>query len=128
MEKVLNQILEKLNNIESEQKEQSKKLTNLDSKVSNLDNKVTGIEAKQKGQDKKLGSIETRVMGMEKTLNYHSEMFGALIHAQETQKAQLDKLEIGLAKLSGEQQKSFETLINMYGRHEFEITQLKQVK
>jgi predicted nucleic acid-binding Zn-ribbon protein len=121
LEKVLNQILEKLNNIESEQKEQGKKLTNLDSKVSNLDSKVTNMEAEQKEQGKKLNT-------MEKTLNYHSEMFGALIHAQETQKAQLDKLEIDLAKLSGEQQKSFETLINMYGRHEFEITQLKQVK
>jgi hypothetical protein len=83
--------------------------------------KVSSIEAEQKEQGEKLNT-------MEKTLNYHSEMFGALIHAQKTQKAQLDKLEVDLAKLSGDQQKSFETLINMYGRHEFEITQLKQVK
>jgi hypothetical protein len=37
MEKVLEQILEKLNSMETEQKEQGKKLSGLDSKVTNLE-------------------------------------------------------------------------------------------
>jgi hypothetical protein len=45
-----------------------------------------------------------------------------IIQAQTAQTAE------DVAKLSGDQQKSFDTLKNMYGRHEFEITQLKQVK
>jgi len=48
-------------------------------KLNGLDCKVSHIETEQKEQGKKPNT-------MEKTLNYHSEMFGALIHAQETQK------------------------------------------
>jgi hypothetical protein len=46
----------------------------------------------------------------------------------ETHSAKLDNLQIDLAKLSGEQQQSFDALSNMYGHHELEITKLKQVK
>jgi hypothetical protein len=91
MEKILEQILEKLNNMEQSQKT------------------------------------------MEKTQNYHSEMFGALIHAQETQKAQLDKLEMELAKVSGKMDQGFsdvvevqKSLIEMYGQHETEIHTLRR--
>jgi chaperonin cofactor prefoldin len=41
---------------------------------------------------------------------------------------QTAQLSEDMAELSANQQNSFETLKNMYGRHEFEITQLKQVK
>jgi chromosome segregation ATPase len=98
MEKVLEQILEKLNS--------------LDSKVTGLDNKVNS---------------------MEKTLNYHSEMFGALINAQETQKAQNDRMEVELANLSGKMDQGFsdivevqKSLIEMYGQHETEIRTLRR--
>jgi archaellum component FlaC len=121
MEKVLEQILEKLNSMETEQKEQGKKLSGLDSKVSNLDGKVSNL-------DSKVSNIEQDMSLMKTQHSEDREILQAVRHAQEAQKAQLDNLGTDLAKLYGEQQKSFETLINMYGKHEFEITQLKKVK
>ena len=93
MEEVLKQIFEKLTSIESGQQEQSKRLTGLESGLQEQSKRLTGLESGQQEQGKRLIAIE-------KTQNYHSEMFGALINAQETQKAQIDKLDIELAHLS----------------------------
>lgn len=93
MEKILEQILEKLNS--------------LDSKVSNIETDIKLIKTQQ---------------------SENGEILQAVRHAQETQKAQLDQLNIELAKQSGEQKESFEALANMYGQHQFEIAKLKQVK
>jgi chromosome segregation ATPase len=72
MEKVLEQILEKLNNMETEQKEQGKKLSSLDSKVAGLDskvagldNKVTSLDSKVAGLDNKVTSLDSKVTGLD---------------------------------------------------------------
>jgi uncharacterized coiled-coil DUF342 family protein len=113
VEEVLKQIFEKLTSIESGLQEQSKRLT--------------GLESGMQEQGKKLTAIE-------KTQNYHSEMFGALINAQETQKAQIDKLEIELAKLSERTDQGFtdivevqKSLLEMYGDHEAKIRMLRRM-
>jgi hypothetical protein len=89
--------------------------------------KLTSIESGQQEQGKRLIAIE-------KTQNYHSEMFGALINAQETQKAQIDKLEIELAKLSERTDQGFtdivevqKSLLEMYGEHEAKIRMLRRM-
>jgi chromosome segregation ATPase len=89
--------------------------------------KLTSIESGMQEQGKKLTAIE-------KTQNYHSEMFGALINAQETQKAQIDKLEIELAKLSERTDQGFtdivevqKSLLEMYGDHEAKIRMLRRM-
>jgi chromosome segregation ATPase len=114
MEKVLEQILEKLNNMETEQKEQGKKLSSLDSKVTGLDSKVTGMET-----DIKLIKTQQSEQG---------EILQAVRHAQEVQKAQNDKFEIEIAQLSGKMDQGFndvvevqKALLDMYGEHEAEI-------
>jgi hypothetical protein len=84
LEKILEQILEKLTKIESVKQEQGKKLTT-----------------------------------MEKTQNYHSEMFGALIHAQEAQKAQIDQLVNNTAHIQGEQAKLIQTVDRLSGEVTF---------
>jgi hypothetical protein len=89
--------------------------------------KLTSIESGQQEQGIRLTAIE-------KTQNYHSEMFGALINAQKTQKAQIDKLEIELAKLSEKTDPGFndivevqKSLVEMYGGHETKIRMLRRM-
>jgi septation ring formation regulator EzrA len=100
LEKVLEQILDKLNKMEAGQKEMK-------------------ADVKEMQTDIKL--IQTQQAE-------HGKILTALRHSSETHTAKLDNLEVELAKLSGEQQQSFEALSNMYGHHELEITKLKQVK
>jgi uncharacterized protein (UPF0335 family) len=90
MEKVLEQILEKLNGIESEQKEMK------------TDIKLIKTQQSEQG-----------------------EILQAVRHAQEVQKAQNDKFEVELAKLSGKMDQGFsdvvevqKALLEMYGEHE----------
>jgi chromosome segregation ATPase len=127
VEEVLKQIFEKLTSIESGLQEQGKRLTGLESGMQEQSKRLTGLESGMQEQGKKLTAIE-------KTQNYHSEMFGALINAQETQKAQIDKLEIELAKLSERTDQGFtdivevqKSLLEMYGDHEAKIRMLRRM-
>ena len=71
-------------------------------------------------------------------LNEHSEILQALRHGQETQKAEIDRLNITVAGIQGEQVEIREILDNLAGdvsflvrkaaKHDDDIRELKRIK
>jgi predicted nucleic acid-binding Zn-ribbon protein len=114
LEKILEQILDELKNVNS-------RLGNVESRLGSVESQVGKVESR-------LGSVESDVSLIKTQQTEHKEILNALRHSSDIHTAKLDNLEVELAKLSGEQKNSFEALSNMYGHHEFEITKLKQVK
>jgi outer membrane murein-binding lipoprotein Lpp len=117
VEKVLEQILEKLDGLDN-------KVSSLDNKVNSLDNKVSGMET-----DIKL--IKTQQ-------SEHGAILQAVRHAQETQKAQIDQLIVNTAHLGGQQEELGQTVDRLSGdvsflvrkaaEHEEDIRNLRRAK
>jgi chromosome segregation ATPase len=124
MENVLEQILEKLSNLDD-------KVTGLDNKVTSLDNKVNSLNNKVSGMETDLKLIKTQQ-------SEHGAILQAVHHAQETQKAQIDQLTINTAHLSGQQEEMNQTVDRLSGdvsflvrkaaEHEEDIRNLRRAK
>ena len=102
----------------------NQKFTALDQKVSNLDLKVTGF-------DLKVTSMEQKVTDLDQKRTEHSEILQAVRHAQETQTAQLDQINLTLARIEGCQDQmagDISFLVRKAAEHDEHIRELRRAK
>lgn len=102
------------------------KISGIEANISGIETKISSIETKMSGMETKISSMETDIKLIQIQQTEHGEILQALRHSSEVHTAKLDNLEVEFAKHTGEQQRSFDALSNMYGHHEFEISKLKQ--
>jgi uncharacterized coiled-coil DUF342 family protein len=94
---------------------------------------VSGMKEEISGVKGEISEMKTDIKLIRTQQSEHEEILQAVRHAQEVQKAQSDKFEIDLAKLSGKMDQGFsdivevqKSLIEMYGQHETEIHTLRR--
>ncbi|MGI5880930.1 MAG: hypothetical protein ACOX6L_10115 [Syntrophomonadaceae bacterium] len=116
MEKILQQILSKLDSLEKGQANLIKRQDNLDKRQANFEKHQESFDKRQANFEKRQDSFEKHQANFEKTLTAtneeirlihsqlkeHSAILGALQHASEVHKADIDNLTHQVAVISGE--------------------------
>jgi copper chaperone CopZ len=89
---------------------------------------VSGVKEEISGVKGEISELKSDIKLIKTQQSEQGEILQAVRHAQEVQKAQSDKFEVDLAKLSGKMDQGFsdvvevqKALLDMYGEHEAAI-------
>lgn len=94
-EEFQNIVLNKLSNID-------KKFGNLESDIKDLKTDVSGLKIDVKGLNQKIDSLESRVGVIENQTKENAQILHALKHSAEVNKAEQDKMMIGISHIEGD--------------------------
>ena len=95
MEDKLNKILEEVININS-------RFDNLENRFDNLENKFDNLENRFDNLENRFDNLENRFDNLESQTKENTEMLKSLLHSAEVNRAEHDKMMIGIAHLEGE--------------------------
>lgn len=119
MEQILQQILQKLDNLENGQKNLENRFDNLESRFDNLESRFDNLE-------NRFISLENEVKDMKSQLDENTQLTKAIYHRQEETDAKLENLSFNHHKLHGDVSNIKETLQNIKGDIQFTYEKTSQ--
>jgi len=116
----LKPINQKLNTIDDKVAVTDSKIVSMNSNIKNMDSKIVSMDSKIVSMDSNIKNMDSNINSIESQQKENTQILKALEHASQVHKAELDNLNIQVAKLSGNEEK-IKKLERNLNNHEHDI-------